>query len=425
MPAVHCLKAFFLAVLFAFALFCVFAVSAQDAVSAQENISSQGDLTKPGAALPAKLSVHLRTAEETPSPPPSEPSAVSAVPPELAASPPAPAASPGLAQVKPRQKKPSWFLSGDSQARQKWAVIPSPSHNETYGWMGSVRAFIYPTGSVGYYTAASGTVSEEGLWSAGLSYQFWKANGEQLSFYALYDGFSDPYYGEGNNTLASDLQFIPSHKAGAGLQYVFKLGRFLYGGGFTGFQYREETSSKPLFPIDSSARMGLILYYDSRDNFFNPGLGEYYSVRSWFLTQSPSPLFLEGDARVFLPLFKGVMLAQRGQMGLALLAPAGYVFRFSLGGPQKLRGFQLNRFRGDSYYLSQTEIRISPFRFLTLAGFMDLGAAGDSALTELPHLSYGGGVRLGFPPNYSQKLRIEFGIGEDQTNVIIAFSHPF
>ncbi len=319
---------------------------------------------------------------------------------------------------------PTWFLSR-RDASQKWAIIPSPSRNDTYGYMGSLRGFIYPTRPIGYYTAVSVTGSENGFWSVDGSYQSWKENGDQWDFYVLYDGFSDPYYGEGHFTKVDDFQYLSSNKVSVHLQYLFNLGWFLYGGAFTGFQYREEDSLQPKFPTEHALLVGLLLYYDSRNDLFDPTEGEYYSVRSWLLAQTRTPLFLDGSIQLFFPVLSRVVLAQHGKMGLTLLEPSSYLFRFKLGGTQTLRGFRFNRFRGENYYLSQTEVRVSLFRFLTLAVFCDLGSADDNVFTLSPHISYGGGVRLGLPPNYNQKIRIEWGFGEDQTNWMIAFAHPF
>lgn len=319
---------------------------------------------------------------------------------------------------------PSWFLSR-KETHQKWAIIPSPSRNDTYGYMGNIRAFIYPVHSLGYYTALSATVSEKQLFSVDFAYQYWKKNGNHLDIFLLYDGFSDPYYGEGGHTEADQLKYLLSDKLNLHIEYVTKVDSFLYAGAFTSWKYRKESSAKPLFSTESTSSVGLLLYYDSRNNRFNPSYGEYYYVRSWMLMQYSSPLFLEADIRLFIPVAKKLVLAQHGKMGLTLLEPASFLFRFQLGGPYALRGFWLGRFRGEQYYLSQTEIRYSLLRFLTLAGFMDVGIADDEAFTMSPRISFGGGVRLGFPPRYHQKLRIEWGFGEDQQNVVIAFDHPF
>ena len=319
---------------------------------------------------------------------------------------------------------PSWFLSRKN-THHKWAIIPSPSRNDTYGYMGNIRAFIYPVYSLGYYTAISATVSEQQLFSVDFAYQYWKKNDNHLDIFLVYDGFSDPYYGEGKHTEADQLKYISSNKLNLQLEYVTNVNSFLYAGAFTGWQYRKETSAKPLFPAESALSFGMLLYYDSRDNRFNPSHGEYYIVRSWLLAQRSSPLFLEAATRLFIPLAKNLVLAQHGKIGLTLLQPSSFLFRFKLGGSYALRGFWLGRFRGEQYYLSQTEIRYSPLRFLTLAGFMDVGVADDKALTMSPRISFGGGIRLGFPPHYHQKLRIEWGFGEDQQNVMIAFDHPF
>ncbi len=323
-----------------------------------------------------------------------------------------------------KAQAPSWFLSGKDTS-QKWAIVPSPSYNDTYGTMGTIRAFIYPTLPVGYYTAISATLSEKHMLETEFIYQQWRENGDRWQASAIYNDFSDPYYGEGHFSKVEDLTYIPAHKLGAHVEYTFKLADFLYNSVFLALQYRQEKQSKPLFATEATLFTGLELFYDSRDNVFNPSSGEYYSLKSWVLADVNTPIFLEGNIRLFVSPLKSVVLAGQAKMGLSVLTSPSYVFRFNLGGPDTLRGFRINRFRGAVYYLYQAELRWSPVSFLTFAGFVDLGVADDKALQFFPHISYGAGIRVGMPHNNDQKIRIEWGFGEDQSNFIVTFFHPF
>ena len=288
--------------------------------------------------------------------------------------------------------------------------------------------FIYPTKDTGYYTGLGMALSEELFFKATAFYEYWRENDDELHFAFSYDGFHDPYYGEGNDTKKEDLQYIQSHKFNVQVEYLLHIESRFYSGIFARFYHRREKDSDNLskFPVESSLLPGLFIRYDSRDNRFNPVSGEFYELRSWVEAPYLSPLFLEGDIRLFFPLFHTkLVLAVRAIGGLTFLDEATYSFRFNLGGPSALRGFWFNRFRGEKYYLSQIELRYMPISLLTFSGFFDCGSVTDDSFSFPPRYSYGGGILIGLPPDYDKKLRVEFGIGEDQFNFVVSFNHAF
>ena len=320
---------------------------------------------------------------------------------------------------------PSWFLS--KHGRQKWAIVPAYARNDTYGHIFKGRFFIYPTEDTGYFTGVGVSVSEELFFSTSVFYEYWRENGDELHFDFYYSDFHDPYYGEGSTTKVEDLRYIKSRKFHVQLEYLFHIESYLYSGAFTRFSYRKETDSKKTeFPMESSLFPGVFLRYDSRSDRFNPVSGEFYEIRSWVELPSFSPLFLEGDMRLFFPVFhNSLVLALRAMVGMTFFDKATYSFRFNLGGPKTLRGFWFNRFRGERYYLSQVELRYMPIPLLTFSGFFDLGSTDDETFSFPPRYSFGGGIAIGLPPHYDKKLRIEYGVGEDQTNFIVSYLHAF
>ena len=326
--------------------------------------------------------------------------------------------------TEPAQKKLSWFLSQE-ESLQKWAVLPTYSHNSTYGHIMGGRFFIYPALNTGYYTSLEATVSQALFFQTHFTYQYWRKNGDQLAFIALYDGFSEAYYGEGPHTKPEDRKNIPTDRVLMSVEYVSRIRAYLHGGGFLSFNYRKEQSQTPLHAKENILSGGLLIRYDSRNNYFNATKGEYYELKSWMLLPLPSPLFIKGEVQLFFPLYKNKwVLAGKGSAGMSLFHPTPYVFRFALGGPHSLRGYRQNRFRGESYYLSQIELRYTPWPFLTIAKFFDAGSAGDSFPLP-PRYSLGGGLRFGLPPDYNKKMRLEVGFGKDQYNIVVSFGHPF
>ena len=341
------------------------------------------------------------------------------------------------------EENPSWLFSKDD-SKQKFGIIPSYYRNATFSHIGSLRLFVYPTGDIGYYTALDARLSRDLFFSTSYSYQKWMKNDSQLNFSAQYDGFHDFYYGKGSHTTPKDQQIIPSNKWSSQLEYVFQFSPSTFTGLFVQFLYRKEKDELKIFSDQWAFAGGVLLRFDSRDDYFNPSKGEYYEIRTWVQTKWSTPVFLEGDIRLFFPFAEdNLVMAMRFKGGTTFVKSSSYLFRFNLGGADTLRGFRLNRFHGEQYYLSQLELRYTPISFLSFVIFADVGAAAMkksfaekkiSNMTEeekevfdlsKPRYSYGGGVRFGLPPDYNKKIRIEFSWGEDQTNFVIAFGHPF
>ena len=322
---------------------------------------------------------------------------------------------------------PSWFLTKDKKT-QKFAVMPSYYRNAAYGHTGGLRFFIYPSGDIGYYTALEGKISEDLFMSSAYVYEQWLEKGSRWNFSVQYSGFHDFYYGKGSQTKPENIQNIAVHRWSSHLEYMAKWNEVLFGGVFIQFLYRSEREQKKeIFPNEWGLAGGLSLLYDSRNNLFNPYKGEYYQVRVWAMPRANTPVFLEGDVRLFFPFAKNKwVLAFKMEAAYTFRFSSTYLFRFHLGGPDKLRGFRVNRFHGEKYYLSQLELRWTLFKFLTLAGFVDIGAVEmRSSAFGRPRYSYGGGLRFGLPPDYNKHIRVEFGKGEDQSNFVVAFGHPF
>ena len=322
---------------------------------------------------------------------------------------------------------PVWFLS--KSGTQRWGFIPAYSRNATYGHTFRGRFFIYPTEDVGYYTGLGVAVSEDLSVLTSAFYEYWMSNGDEWSLDASYNDFPDPYYGKmGHRTLPSHLKYIPTRRLRVQTQYLLELESFFYTGAFAAFSYRKELEQPIRYPEERLFFAGALLRYDSRSDRFNPFRGEFYEVRTWVQVPEGRPLFVRGDLRWFFPLFsRYLVLALHARTGWTFLKSGTYSTQFGLGGSDFLRGFWLRRFRGERFYLSQVELRVMPLSFLTLTGFFDAAAVSrrGESFFQPPRYSFGGGVLLGLPPKYNKKIRMEYGVGEDQKNFVVSFNHPF
>jgi len=109
---------------------------------------------------------------------------------------------------------------------------------------------------------------------------------------------------------------------------------------------------------------------------------------------------------------------------------------FTVGGARSLRGYQQDRYRGESIALLNAEYRYGLSKSLTVVGFVDAGDAfGGVFRTEVPgfdigaddedftiHMGMGFGIRAVTPLG---PLRLDFGFGEDGSQTHFGFGHTF
>ncbi len=109
---------------------------------------------------------------------------------------------------------------------------------------------------------------------------------------------------------------------------------------------------------------------------------------------------------------------------------------FTVGGARSLRGYQQDRYRGESIALLNAEYRYGLSKSLTVVGFVDAGDAfGGVFRTEVPgfdigaddedlsiHVGVGFGIRADTPLG---PLRLDFGFGEEGSQTHFGFGHTF
>lgn len=109
---------------------------------------------------------------------------------------------------------------------------------------------------------------------------------------------------------------------------------------------------------------------------------------------------------------------------------------FSVGGANTLRGYDLDRWRGESLLLANVEYRRPITDSLTAVGFVDVGNAyggqfetvvpGFSIPAEdqsfTPHIGVGAGIRVVTPIG---PIRLDMGFGEEGSQAHFSFGHAF
>lgn len=250
--------------------------------------------------------------------------------------------------------------------------------------------------------------------------------------------FFDAYFGEGNLTNPSSQTKIDIFKTVLNPSIWKRWSRQLSTGFLTELRYRNETgvdlvSGRTVFGNDFTPVVGFAVNYDTRDHTIQTKTGQYYQAK---LDYGPSLLSsragaadfvrLELESRHFLKATESIVLAGQLALGTALGDP-GYQYRFSLGGSRKLRGYQSNRLRGRHYYMAQGESRFDVTRWLGFVGFLGVGDTANLNLGDFgrPKLTGGIGLRLGLPPDFIAKARIDFAFSRDESAFYLNFNEAF
>lgn len=148
---------------------------------------------------------------------------------------------------------------------------------------------------------------------------------------------------------------------------------------------------------------------------------EYVPARTNVEGTGPAALF-QVDLRAFRYIYNSrFVMAARASGGHAEGNPS-YLFHYTLGGAYVLRGFYSNRFRGSSFYAGQLEMRFPIWGKLSGAAFTDAGDITDTHF-QGPRVSYGAGIRVAL--NASVKLRLDYGMSNDQNGVFFTFGEAF
>lgn len=249
----------------------------------------------------------------------------------------------------------------------------------------------------------------------------------------------DPYYGEGGDTSPGDFVRLWGTRSHSSGEIIYKANDLVSLGAFLGLRFRREEPGTGetlvrYFPDETTGVVGLSAEVNTLMPVNNPREG--FSFRTE-LSFGPKQMSTRPFASTFgqvestFVVYKEILeevipevVAAFRLMGGYSVGHPSYLYRFHLGGANQLTGYLENRFRGDKYYLQQTELRFPIWKLFSGAALLGFGDATDNSFTNAK-MAYGIGLRIGLPPDWVSKIRIDFAIGRDQQGIFANFGEKF
>lgn len=313
-----------------------------------------------------------------------------------------------------------------------WA--PIAGYNPTYKvFLGG--AYFYEVGN-SLSLASFGIVTFESVFQIAIRMRHRLSDHFEYSINPEYSQGYEPYYGEGGNTPNTVMKIFGA-KGLFTPTITYRLDSHFAFGFYGDYRMRREFPNRGgvvgrVFPNEDTIGIGAFTQLDYRDDETNPTEGylfraDYRYVPAGWTTVEGARGFsqTEGGITLYRELLpKTEIVAAMGLRGGITFGDPTYAFRYRLGGSTSLRGYLDNRFRGKKFYLQQNELRFPIWKMFNGAFFVSFGDTTDSDFTA-PKVSYGVGIRLGLPPDWVTKARIDIGWGKDQSGVFVDFGYPF
>lgn len=250
-----------------------------------------------------------------------------------------------------------------------------------------------------------------------------------------FTSFYDPFYGFGISTKPEDVRKIKRRELHFQTLIFYHFSDFISAGPLIEFRHRKEKpdyqfDKKRFFPDEDSISFGGNFLYDSRDSITNPSHGEKHELQFMIVPdginhQENKSTFsrVKMDLRKYMTVTETVLVT-RFAVGTTIGDPS-YSYKYHLGGGNFLRGYETNRFIGDQFMSTQIEDRIDLYKkYISATVSYELGSVTPN-LIDKRRSSYGVGLRLAMPPDWSNMLTLNLGFGDDQKNIVMDFNENF
>jgi predicted amidohydrolase YtcJ len=319
-----------------------------------------------------------------------------------------------------------------------YAISPVIGYDPALGMILGGAYFNFPLKTPGQYFDFQIQAITSGKINLQSNYSYFNLlKNMNLNFSGSYSNFFQYYFGEGDETNADTYVKLFSNnyrvkpEIAIQLKKKFQLIAFGDARGRREIKVTDQNDveiNTSFFPNENSLAFGLTSKYDTRDNTFSTKKGTLMQATLQYIPEALNVKGLgdvgqvQAEIRHFTYVINSnFVIASRLAAGYSS-GTSSYLFRYSLGGSYALRGYYSNRFRGEKYYVVQLEGRFPIYRRFSGVAFIDAGDITDQALDK-PKYTYGTGMRFALSQNI--KLRLDYGIGRDQTGVFFTFSEAF
>ena len=345
----------------------------------------------------------------------------------------------GGEKVYDRNKQTSSEIRSENRKIKPYDYTVSPvfGYDPSTGFVFGAAGFIYPLktpSSYGDIQVMSTIHGQVHFQSTYMRYGIFKNTDFKVPF--TFSTFPQYYFGESDTTSGENYKELFSNRYFVKPEFIFSLPNHFKASVFGDFRARKETSVhdkngevliQQLFPDEQNLGLGLGLIYDTRDNTGSTKLGFYGSVFYENISDLQSSAtgnsgLFGADFRYFHYIFTSKFVLAARLSGGSSYGNPSYLFRYSLGGAERLRGYYTNRFRGNYFYSAQAEFRFPLYHRFSGVCFVDEGDISDGNLDKVL-ATYGAGIR--FSINDNVKLRLDYGIGKDQNGVFFTFGEAF
>ena len=321
-----------------------------------------------------------------------------------------------------------------------YAGVPIVGYDDKSGWLYGGAGFVYSDEEPGVNAGLFAVSNFNDFYSTTLNFEQ-RMNAWLFAFHGLAERSFDNYYGEGDLTSTNNSFFIAMVHFEAKPSLMYRFLRHFRAGIYDDYRSRTEEGTvrsgaaepgdpKRLFPDENTNALGFHMEWDTRDKIINTRKGDFFQFN---ITDAPagwtswpgSNGFVQAqvDLRRFRTIFRHVTLGSRFMAALTEGMPT-YLFNYRLGGLDALRGYEDNRFRGKDFSVIQEEIRWYLIKWLSVNVSTDLGDIGDGSFHQAK-ITEQAGIRVGLPPDWVQKMRIDLGYGFDQNTFQIQFGEIF
>lgn len=257
---------------------------------------------------------------------------------------------------------------------------------------------------------------------------------------AQYSLFPMDFFGLGNHTQNKDPETYTPEYTGEELTYDCKIYRdfsIRCGAFFRNHALvdRKEGSAMQSSAVhwgtgrmDAGVRSGFL--WDSRDNTIASNRGMLLKLEylaSLYQNKGKSFNGLTLELRSFHQprpgWISGTMFLAEGVRG-----DCPFYFLSTLGGQERLRGYEVERFIGRNSILVQQDLRFPIWRRIGGCAFIAAGRVADEANDLVSgefHVSGGGGLRYFLKRESSLVLRADFAFGKESSGTYISFGEAF